>query len=111
MVKKATKKVSGTKKILEGALAGAIMGVAAGLFINSKKGKNIQKDIKHRAADFYKTVAPKIKKMKKMTEAEFKAFMKEAVTKYAKAKKMKEAEIKELMKEAQTSWKHIKKHF
>ena len=35
------KKVSGTKKVMEGALAGAVLGVAAGLFITSKKGKEV----------------------------------------------------------------------
>ncbi len=111
MAKKTVAKTSGTKKVLEGALAGAVIGVAAGLFLNSKKGKELQKDAKHRMADFYKSVAPKIKKMKKMTEAEFKAFMDEAVLKYAKTKKMTEKETKELLKEVKKSWKQLAKHF
>lgn len=111
MAKVIAKKTSTTKKILEGALAGAVLGVAAGMFINSTKGKEIQKDIKHKTAEFYKSVAPKVKKMKQMTEVEFKAFMKEAVAKYGKAKKMTEVEINELIKETQQGWKHIARHF
>jgi len=116
MVKKVTKKIevkktSGTVKVLEGALAGAALAFAAGMFLSSKKGKEIQKDVKHKANDFYKSVSPKIKKMQKMGEAEFKAFMKTAVLNYGKAKKMSEAEVRELTKEAQSSWKHLAKHF
>ncbi|MCG2694880.1 YtxH domain-containing protein [Candidatus Parcubacteria bacterium] len=112
MEKKVVEKKTGVvAKVLEGALAGAVLGVAAGMFINSKKGKEVQKNVKHTAVDFYKSVSPKLKKMKKMGEVEFKVFMKDAVLKYGKAKKMSEAEIKELMKEAQSSWKHLAKHF
>jgi len=106
-----TKKVSGTKRVLEGALAGAVLGVAAGLFITSKKGKEIQKDIKQHTADFYKSIAPKVKKIKSMTEEEFKAFMGEAALKYGKAKKLSEKEIKDLTKEVKSGWSHLAKHF
>lgn len=105
------KKVSVTKKVIEGALAGAVLGVAAGMFINSVKGKNIQKDVKQHVADFYKSVAPKVKKIKKMTEDEFKAFMEVAVVKYGKSKKMTEKEIQDLTKEVKMGWKHLSKHF
>ncbi|AKM84362.1 TPA: hypothetical protein DCZ46_03375 [Candidatus Campbellbacteria bacterium] len=105
------KKVSGTKKVMEGALAGAVLGVAAGLFITSKKGKEVQKDVKKHIADFYKSVSPKIKKVKKMTEEDFKKFMEESVVKYGKAKKMTEEEVKDLSKEVKAGWKHLAKHF
>lgn len=100
----------GGSKMLEGVLLGAVLGIATGLFVNSKAGKAAGEDVKKRAADFYKYITPKLKKAKKMGEAEFKAFVKDAVRAYSKNKKLTEVEAKHLLKEAQTSWKHFAKH-
>lgn len=104
-------KQSTTVKIVEGVLAGAALGVAAGMLLAPKAGEKIRKDIKNMAADVYKTAAPKLKKMKKIGEAEYKAFMSNAAKTYGKAKKLSEKEIAALSKEAQDSWKHLRKHF
>lgn len=105
------KKTSGALKVFEGALIGAVIGVAAGMFISSPKGKKMRKDVEARAAEFYKSVAPKIKKVKKMGEKEYKEFMKNAVEKYCKAKKLSKKEADELMKKVGSSWGQIQKHF
>ena len=91
-------------------MVGVAMGVAASLFLSSKKGKQLTKEAKEGLADFYAYIAPKIKKMKKMGEKEYKAFMKSAVEQYAKTKKMSEQMAKELIKETQQSWKHFSRH-
>lgn len=65
-------------KFLEGAVAGLALGVAASLFLSSKTGKKVTKEAGHVMADFYKHIAPKVKKMKKMGEQEYKEFMKNA---------------------------------
>ncbi len=96
-------------KFIEGAFAGLALGIAAGMFLNSKKGKELQKDAKDAIGDFYKSVAPKIKKMKKMGQGEYKAFMKDAAEKFGKAKKLSEEKIKELVDVAQKSWNHLTK--
>ncbi len=96
-------------KFIEGALAGLALGVAAAIFLNSKKGKELQKDAKHAVGDFYKSVAPKIKKMKKMGQDEYKAFMKDAAEKFGKAKKMSAEKVKDLVADAQKSWNHLTK--
>jgi gas vesicle protein len=98
-------------KFLQGAVIGAILGTAAGMFINSKKGKEMTEDIKDIMADFYKSVSPKIKKLGKLTEKEYKEFIKSAAEKYSKAKEISEDKAKELMDGAQKSWKHFYKHF
>lgn len=100
-----------TVKILEGVLAGAALGVAAGMLLAPKPGKKLRKDIHDMAADIYKRAAPKLKKMKKLGEAEYKAFMDSAAKTYGKAKKLSEKEIAALRKEARGSWKHLSKHF
>ena len=99
-----------TTKFLEGAVAGLALGVAATMFMSSKKGKELTKEAKEKMADFYKYIAPKVKKMKKMGEEEYKVFMKNAVMQYSKAKKISEDVAKELVKEAQKSWHYFSKH-
>jgi len=98
-------------KFLQGAVVGAILGAAAGMFMNSKAGKEVTENAKDMMADFYKSVSPKIKKMKKITEKEYREFMKTAAEKYSKAKSISEDRAKELIEGAQKSWKHFYKHF
>lgn len=100
----------GSGKILEGALIGAVLGVAAGLLITSEPGKKMRKDIKKLSGDFYRYIAPQVKKLKKVGEAEYGAFVDEGVRHYARAKKISLEEQKILAKEAKRSWGHIKKH-
>ncbi len=95
---------------LEGALVGAALGVGAGLLAESKLGKKIGKEAKHASADFLAYIAPQAKKMKKMGEAEYKAFISSAMERYGKDKKLSKTEAMRLAKEAQASWKHLKKN-
>lgn len=104
------KKNNGAIKMLEGAIAGLALGVAASMFMASKKGKALKNSIADVSADFYKYISPKIKKAQKMGEKEYKEFMKSSVAQYAKAKKISEKMAKDLVKEAQSTWKHISKH-
>jgi len=97
-------------KFLSGALIGAVLGVAAGIFATSKKGKEISKEAKVKIAEFYKFIAPQIKKAKEMGEREYKAFINKALVGYNKTKKFKKEDLKSLAKEAHASWKHLKKH-
>lgn len=95
---------------LKGAAAGMALGVAASIFLTSKKGKELRKELKDSMVDFYAYIAPKVKKMKKMGEKEYKEFMKNAVLQYSKAKKISEDVTKDLIKEAQKSWHYFSKH-
>lgn len=99
-----------TLKFIEGAIAGVALGVAASMFLSSKKGKELKKDVSHVMADFYKYIAPKVKKMKKMGEKEYKTFMRNAAEQYAKTKKLSEDMAKQLIKDAEQSWHHFSKH-
>jgi gas vesicle protein len=97
-----------TERLLEGAALGAILGVAAGMMIpSSTKSK---KSLQNISGDFYKYLAPRVKKMKNMSEAQYDAFITAGVKNYAKLKKLSAAEQKALLTEAKRSWKQIKKH-
>ena len=103
-------KRTGKGKFLEGALAGVALGVAASIFLASKKGKELKDNLKDVSAEFYKYISPKLKKMKKMGEKEYKEFMKQAVSQYIKTKKISGTMAEDLIKEVQQSWKHLSKH-
>ena len=96
-----------TLKFLEGAVAGLALGIAASMFLSSKTGKALKKEVKDTAADFYEYIAPKLKKIKKMSEAEYKEFMRISAQKYGELKKLSEDKISELVQEAQKSWHHF----
>jgi gas vesicle protein len=96
--------------IIEGAVAGIALGVAASMFLTSKKGKELRKSIEYTTADFYKHISSKVKKISKMSEKEYKEFMKNASEKYVEAKKIPEDMAKQLIKNAQQSWKHFSKN-
>ena|SRR3989338_9067325 len=99
-----------SNKFLSGALIGAALGVAAGIFATSKKGKEISKEAKVKIAEFYKFIAPQIKKAKEMGEEEYKKFINKALISYNKNKNLSTEQVKSLAKEAHASWKHLKKH-
>ncbi len=109
-MKKQIKKEEKSSKFLSGALIGAALGVAAGLFATSKTGKEMSGEVKNKMAEFYKTIAPQLKKAQKMGEQEYKAFVKNAALKYNKNKTLSDGQVNDLIKEAHSSWKHLKKH-
>lgn len=104
------KNKSNAMGVMGGALVGAALGAAAGLFLAPSSGKKLRKDIKHQAMEIYKMAAPQLKKLKNMGEAEYKAAMASAVAVYSKAKKLSTAEARMLQKEAEASWKTLQKH-
>ena len=103
---------NGKIKLLEGGLIGAALGVAAGIFMTSTStGKKLTNDLKDKSADFYAYLAPRLKKIKKMGEADFKVFVKNAAVQYSKAKKLTVEESSKLMGEAEKVWQQLQKHF
>lgn len=94
-------------RFLEGAVAGIALGIAGAIFLNSKRGKKLKKGIQEVTADFYEYAAPKVKKLGKITEAEYKKFITHAAEQYAKAKKISKGVASKLIKEAEDSWDHF----
>lgn len=97
-------------KLMGGALAGAALGVAAGMMLAPKSGKALRKDMSDKVAELYKMAAPQLKKMEKVGEAEYKAVMRKVASTYSKARKLSLKEAKSLEKEALASWAMVKKH-
>lgn len=98
--------------LLEGALVGAALGVAAGLLLAPESGKKMRKDIKRLSGDFYQYLAPQVKKLKQVGETEYHALVAKGAEQYAKAKKLSlgDGTVKTLVAEAKRSWGHLRKH-
>ena len=109
-VRKVKRGKGGYGAALAGGLIGAALGVGAGLLLSSKTGKQLGKKAKNLYAGFYRYIAPQIKKMKKMGEAEYKQFVAGAMNRYSKDKKLSQTEARQLVRDAQASWKHLKKN-
>lgn len=96
--------------MIKGGLLGAVLAVAAGLFLVSKPGKKLRRDIKHHVASFYRQLSPQLKKIRKMGEAEFKSFVQGALKAYSAAHKLSRAEEKAISHEVKKTWKQLKRH-
>ncbi len=106
--KKNVKKTEG--KFLQGALVGAVLSIAAGMLLAPESGKKMRKDIIELSGDFYRYIAPQVKKFARVGEAELNELITQGVKNYAKARKLSNAEEKILAKEAKRSSRHIVKH-
>lgn len=94
---------------MTGALVGAALGIAAGLFATSQTGKKAVKDLKARTAEFYAFAAPKLKNLKNVSEAEYRRLLDKLLADYNKDGKLDKKDLQKLAREAKASWKHIKK--
>lgn len=94
-------------KILEGALVGAVLGVAAGILLAPKSGNKLRSDIKSISGDFYRYITPQIKKLKPVGQEQYNAFISKSAKSYAKIKKLSLEEEKMLVVEAKRSWENI----
>ncbi len=98
-------------KFLSGALIGAALGVAAEIFATSEKGKKVSKEIKSRSIEFYKFIAPQLKRVaEEMGEEEYRTLVDKSISHFSKNTKLTPKEKADLAKEAHASWKHLKKH-
>jgi gas vesicle protein len=97
-------------KLLGGALIGTALGVVAGILVASDSGKKIGKDLKRLSGEFYRYIAPQLKKMRQVGEVEYRALIARSVDNFVKTKKVSISEGKILAQEARRSWSHIKKN-
>ena len=93
--------------LLEGAAIGAALGAGVVAFAKSGAGKKLGKQAKKGGEDFLKYLAPQVKKVKKMGEAEYKNLVNKAMQRYRKDERLSSTEAQRLVKEAQASWKRL----
>lgn len=91
-------------RFLEGAAIGAVIGSIGALLFAQKSGKELRDDITEHTSDFFKAIAPKLRRMKEVTQDEFDEFIEEAADKFAEMKKLSKHQVAQLIAHAKESW-------
>lgn len=90
-----------------GILVGSIIGVAAGLFIQSKKGKQMTKDLEKRAMKLQSKLMKELENAKDLTKEKYEGIVDNVVAYYVKSKEIAKKEAPEIRSFLVTKWKHI----
>ncbi len=97
-------------KVGGGLAAGAAIGMALGLFLQSRKGKELTKDAMKKAATLQKQVVKKLMSAEKITKEKYEEVVDQALKYYEKSKELAAKEIPAVRKQLMGEWKKIEKH-
>lgn len=92
----------------KGLLAGAIFGIAAGIFLTSKEGKRVTKHIETRAREIEKKLRMEFKKKKEVTEATYDEAVDRVLAYYLKTKQIAKTELPSLKKILRDKWMSVR---
>ncbi len=104
-----TKKKSGAGAVGAGIAAGAILGLAAGLFLQSKKGKELTKDARKKAMVLQKQVMKRLDDAGEMSKEVYEEIVDDVVKYYGKSKDLAAKEIPEVREFLMSKWKEVEK--
>ncbi len=92
----------------KGLLAGAIFGIAAGIFLTSKEGKQVTKRIESRAREIEKKLRMEFKKKKELTETAYDDSVDRVLAYYLKTKQIAKTELPDLKKILRNKWSVVR---
>lgn len=90
-----------------GIAAGAIIGLAAGLFLQSRKGKELTKDARKKALVLQRQVMKRIEKAGVMSKEVYEEIVDDVVKYYGKSKDLAAKEIPEVRAYLMSKWKEV----
>lgn len=90
-----------------GMAIGVVMGLAAGFFLQSKKGKQLSKDAQKKALQLQKQVMKKLDSVEDLTKEKYEEIVDEVVAYYGKTKDVAQKEIPEVRAYLLQRWKSI----
>jgi gas vesicle protein len=93
-----------------GLLAGTVLGLAAGLFMQSRKGKALTKDAQKRAKVLQKQVMKKLDSVEGLSKEKYEEVVEQVLSFYGKSKEVAQKEVPEVRKFLLSQWKEIKGH-
>jgi len=103
------KKKKKSSHIRSGLMLGAIIGVAAATFLQSKKGKVMKQDLQKKMNALQKKLNEELKKAKDMSKDGYEDLVDNVVSYYVKTKEIAKSEVPAVKKELMTSWKRVEK--
>ncbi|MDO8584487.1 MAG: YtxH domain-containing protein [bacterium] len=93
-----------------GLMAGAILGMATGLFLKSRKGKDLTKDAQKKALQLEGQVIKKLKDAKHLSKEKYEEIVDHVMGYYSKTKELSAKEAPEVRKFLMARWKAIDKY-
>lgn len=90
-----------------GLAVGAVIGMAAGLFLQSRKGKELTKDAQKKAMALQKQVMKKLDGLETMTKEKYNEVVEQVLSYYEKTKEVAQKEMPEVRKYLLGRWKSI----
>lgn len=92
-----------------GLLAGAIFGVAAGIFMSSKQGKQLAKQLRSQTGDIQKRLVKELSKSKKISQETYADAIDSVLSYYTKSRKIAAREVPELRRYLLAKWSEVKR--
>lgn len=93
-----------------GLMAGAVIGMAAGLFLQSRKGKELTKEAQEKAAALEEQVMKKLKDVKHLSQKKYEEVVDHVMAYYERTKELSETEAPEVRKFLLARWKAINEY-
>lgn len=90
-------------------MAGALFGVAAGIFMSSKKGKQLAKDLKKHTHDIEGRLRQELEKAKKVGEREYEDAIDTVLAYYTKSRSIAKSEVPALRRYLVGRWSEVQK--
>ena len=94
-----------------GLVAGAILGVAAGLFLQSRKGKELTKEAQKKAMQLQMQVMKKLQNVEMLSKETYTEIVDHVLGYYQKTKEVAEMEVPGVRKFLLSRWAEIQKQF
>lgn len=92
-----------------GLLAGALIGMAAGLFLQSKKGKEMTKDLTKKATKLQAKLMKELGHVQDLSKEKYEEVVDSVTDYYVKSKEVAKNEIPEIRKFLLKQWSQIEK--
>ncbi len=92
-----------------GLVAGAMLGLATGFFLNSRKGRELTKDAQKRAMQLQKEVVKRLQKAGDLTQDKYEEVIDYVLEYYTKSKDIATKEVPQVKKYLMSQWKTIEK--
>lgn len=92
-----------------GVAIGATIGVAAGLFVQSKKGKELMKDAEKKAVALQGKLMKELKNAEDLTKEKYEDLVDKVMDYYIKSKDITKKEVPEVKKYMMKKWSQIEK--